>query len=183
MPHGESALANIVAAGNDPEALAEAIEQASFLDATPGDDRQKLRAARTRLKKMLKDEEVKKQAAVAKSAADRSPHTKESYDTGEFAALIEKYEKLNWKIISKPGGATVKPDDFYTLYGFHMVALNGENTAERPMWTEKGGLDFEGRAKWDAWAAVKGTKPEKAKLEFVRAYYEFPVKALYTDTR
>jgi hypothetical protein len=43
MPHGESALANIVAAGNDPEALAEAIEQASFLDATPGDDRQKLR--------------------------------------------------------------------------------------------------------------------------------------------
>ncbi len=49
-----------------------------------------------------------------------------------------------------------------------MVAVNGENTAERPMWTEKGGLDFEGRAKWDAWAAVKGMKPEKAKLEFVR---------------
>ena len=49
-----------------------------------------------------------------------------------------------------------------------MVAVNGENTSERPMWTEKGGLDFEGRAKWDAWAAVKGTKPDKAKLEFVR---------------
>ena len=49
-----------------------------------------------------------------------------------------------------------------------MVAVNGENTAERPMWTEKGGLDFEGRAKWDAWAAVKGMKPDKAKLEFVR---------------
>jgi acyl-CoA-binding protein len=49
-----------------------------------------------------------------------------------------------------------------------MQALNGENTAERPMWAEKGGLDFEGRAKWDAWTAVKGMKPEKAKLEFVR---------------
>lgn len=23
------------------------------------------------------------------------------------------------------------------------------------MWAEKGGLDFEGRARWDAWAAVK----------------------------
>ena len=30
---------------------------------------------------------------------------------------MEKYEKLNWRIISKPGGATVKPDDFYVLYG------------------------------------------------------------------
>lgn len=30
---------------------------------------------------------------------------------------MEKYEKLNWRIISKPGGATVKPDEFYTLYG------------------------------------------------------------------
>lgn len=41
----------------------------------------------------------------------------QSYDAAEFAALVEKYEKLNWRIISKPGGATVKPDDFYTLYG------------------------------------------------------------------
>ncbi len=41
----------------------------------------------------------------------------QSYDVTEFPLLIEKYEKLNWKIISKPGGATVKPDDFYTLYG------------------------------------------------------------------
>lgn len=49
-----------------------------------------------------------------------------------------------------------------------MVAVNGENTMERPMWTEKGGLDFEGRAKWDAWDAVKRMKPDKAKLEFVR---------------
>ena len=47
----------------------------------------------------------------------------------------------------------------------------------------QGGLDFEGRARWDAWAAVKGTAPAKAKLEFVRTYYEFPVRSLYTDTR
>ena len=49
-----------------------------------------------------------------------------------------------------------------------MQAEKGDNTTERPMWAEKGGLDFEGRAKWDAWMAVKGVKPETAKLEFVR---------------
>jgi hypothetical protein len=44
-PAGDAsaALAALHAAGDDLEALAEAIERASFLDATPGDDRQKLR--------------------------------------------------------------------------------------------------------------------------------------------
>jgi len=51
---------------------------------------------------------------------------------------------------------------------YHMMAENGENTGERPMWAEKGGLDFEGRAKWDAWTALKGMKADRAKLEFVR---------------
>jgi acyl-CoA-binding protein len=54
-----------------------------------------------------------------------------------------------------------------------MEALNGPNSAERPMWAEKGGIDFEGRAKWDAWTAVKGMKPDKARLEFVRVRASF----------
>lgn len=70
--------------------------------------------------------------------------------------------------LSQDGPDNDQNDMFLLGCSFHMVAVNGENTAERPMWTEKGGLDFEGRAKWDAWAAVKGTKPEKAKLEFVK---------------
>lgn len=41
-----SALAALASAGNDLQALAEAIAEASFLDATPGNDRQKLRGAR-----------------------------------------------------------------------------------------------------------------------------------------
>jgi acyl-CoA-binding protein len=44
----------------------------------------------------------------------------------------------------------------------------GDNKAERPMWAEKGGLDFEGRARWDAWTQRKGLAPDKAKAEFVR---------------
>ena len=137
---------------------------------------------------------------------------------------MAKYEKLNWRMISKPGGATVKPDDFYSLYGcaapftsmstpvedttaavptvelqLHAAALwtctvirrtgrsrgsdcvatlparrlaqqvsEGDNKAERPMWAEKGGLDFEGRARWDAWTQRKGLAPDKAKAEFVK---------------
>ena len=38
-----TALAGLHAAGDDIEALSEAIEKAGFLDAVPGDDRQKLR--------------------------------------------------------------------------------------------------------------------------------------------
>lgn len=77
----------------------------------------------------------------------------------------------------------MKPDEYYNLYGLHMQVTKGDNTAERPMWAEKGGLDFDGRAKWDAWTGVKNAKPPKAKLNFVKAYYEAPVKAFYTDTR
>ena len=39
------AIAAFAAAGNDIDALEKAIEEASFLDATPGEDRQKLRGA------------------------------------------------------------------------------------------------------------------------------------------
>jgi hypothetical protein len=135
------------------------------------------------------------------------------------------YEGLKWRMISKPGGATVKPDDFYRcgvavegcwsgtaggakkgppflgkcsrcsctcsrtgqlcvtsplrhgtlphatlphatpcrLCGLAQQAAEGDNTTERPMWAEKGGLDFEGRARWDAWSAVKGVEAAQAK--------------------
>lgn len=43
MPDARSAVADLVAAGNDPSALADAIVNAGFLDDIPGEDRQKLR--------------------------------------------------------------------------------------------------------------------------------------------
>lgn len=36
------------------------------------------------------------------------------------------------------------------------------------MWAERGGLDFEGRARWDAWAALRGLDAAKARLRFVK---------------
>ncbi|KAK2079075.1 hypothetical protein QBZ16_002765 [Prototheca wickerhamii] len=173
-----------VAAAMDIESLEKALEEASFLEKIPGDDRQKWRAGRARLRKMKAEQAAKGGAATATAKpVEKSPHAKESYDAAEFATLVDKYEKLNWRIISKPGGATVKPDEFYALYGYHQQASQGDNATERPMWAEKGGLDFEGRARWDAWAAVKGMAADKAKLEFVKLYYEFPSKVLYSDTR
>lgn len=49
------------------------------------------------------------------------------------------------------------------LYGLAQQAVAGDNSTERPMWADKGGLDFEGRARWDAWAALKGVEAEQAR--------------------
>ncbi len=43
MVHGAAAVAALQAAGDDVEALTEAIQAASWIDAVPGEDRQKLR--------------------------------------------------------------------------------------------------------------------------------------------
>ncbi|KAJ9505086.1 hypothetical protein QJQ45_030476 [Haematococcus lacustris] len=181
----EQAVASLHSAGDDQEALEEAIQAAAFLDAIPGDDRQKLRAARFRLRK------IKEVAAKGVASADRSPHIKAEYNPAEFDVLtsvdqgqqVPRYEKLSWRMLSRPGGAIAKPDDFYRLYALHMQVTQGDNTTERPMWAERGGLDFDGRARWDAWTALKGLDTDKARLRFVRLYYEFTPAALYKDTR
>jgi acyl-CoA-binding protein len=56
-------------------------------------------------------------------------------------------------------------------------------TGERPMWAEKGGIDFDGREKWDHWKECESMDSEEAKLEFVRAYYEFSAKDVFQDNR
>lgn len=75
------------------------------------------------------------------------------------------------------------PDDFYRLYALAQQATSGDNAAERPVWAERGGLDFEGRARWDAWSAVKGVEAGAARLRFVKLFHELPASALYLDTR
>jgi acyl-CoA-binding protein len=36
-----------------------------------------------------------------------------------------------------------------------MQSKLGDCTIERPMWAEHGGIDFHGRACWDAWTELK----------------------------
>lgn len=78
---------------------------------------------------------------------------------------------------------TPHPDDFYRLYALAQQATAGDNTSERPVWAERGGLDFEGRARWDAWAALKGVASDAARARFVKLFHELPASALYLDTR
>ena len=51
------------------------------------------------------------------------------------------------------------------------------------MWAERGGLDFDGRARFDARAALRGVPADAARARFVKLYYEFSPKALYSDGR
>ena len=48
------------------------------------------------------------------------------------------------------------------LYGLYKQATLGDCNTEKP-----GFLDFKGKAKWEAWNAVKGKDKEVAKAEYV----------------
>ena len=117
-------------------------------------------------------------------------------DVAEFAKLKDTWETAHkWKIIPRPGGATMKPADFYTLYGAHHAAPRhacllaignshshhpsaacvqqatvGDVTGEKPMWAETGGLDFDGRERWESWEKLKGTSSQAAKELFCQTY-------------
>lgn len=53
-------------------------------------------------------------------------------------------------------------DTLLLLYSLFKQATAGEVTGSRP-----GMLDFTGRAKYDAWAQLKGTTPDTAKQRYV----------------
>lgn len=96
--------------------------------------------------------------------------SKAKYDIEKFDEKWEGLEKLRWRMVQMPGGAIKKPDAFYWLYGLGMQATEGDNDTERPMWAEKGGLDFEGRARWDEYEGRKGMDQEEAKQRFVEFF-------------
>ena len=49
-------------------------------------------------------------------------------------------------------------------------AENGDNPAEKPMWGETGGLDFDGRERWEAWTKLAGTSKADAQRAFCEGY-------------
>jgi acyl-CoA-binding protein len=77
----------------------------------------------------------------------------------------------------------VRPEVYYQLNGLSQQARFGDISSERPVWAETGGIDHDGRARWDGWSALKGVGKEDARLRFVRLYFEFAPSALYADTR
>ena len=61
-------------------------------------------------------------------------------------------------------GLPKRPDNdtLLRLYGLYKQATSGDVKGSRP-----GMLDPVGRAKWDAWAARKGTAPDEARRLYV----------------
>lgn len=53
-------------------------------------------------------------------------------------------------------------DDLLFLYAHFKQATDGDASGSRP-----GMLDVKGRAKFDAWAKLKGTKPDAAMKQYV----------------
>jgi len=93
-------------------------------------------------------------------------------DVSKFDELAESFPTLKWRLISRPGGATMKPVDFYRLDGAKKQVEIGDVNIEKPMWAEHGGLDFNGREAFDQWEKFKGYDKEKAKKAFCRVYAE-----------
>jgi diazepam-binding inhibitor (GABA receptor modulating acyl-CoA-binding protein) len=53
-------------------------------------------------------------------------------------------------------------EDMLRLYAYYKQASAGDATGDRP-----GAFDFVNRAKYDAWARLKGTETEKAMKSYV----------------
>lgn len=115
----------------------------------------------------------------------------------EYDKLAAGWEGLKWRMIPRPGGAgremgegetgegsllatvsypciprpgaTMKPDDWYAIYAT-VQQVGGDVKGEKPMWAESGGLDFDGRERWEAWQKLEGKSPAEAKAAFCAAY-------------
>ena len=147
------------------------------MDSVPGESRQALRKARALLLKIQTDK-------AGSNNTVRSQFAKDVYTVDEFAPLSGSYEGLSWRMVGRAGGATVKPDDFYRLYALQHQAVDGNCKTERPTWAERGGIDFDGIAKWEGWRAVADLSSDKAKIRFVRLFFELDGNVnLYKDTR
>ncbi|KAK3262498.1 hypothetical protein CYMTET_28651 [Cymbomonas tetramitiformis] len=115
-----------------------------------------------------KDEAQEEFKAIKKVEVDPSTIP----DVAQYAELTQKVAGLKWRVISRPGGATMKPNDFYRLMACITQVDKGDNTTEKPMWADHGGLDFDGRESWDAWTALKGKSAEDAKKTFCLTWAE-----------
>ena len=80
----------------------------------------------------------------------------------EYDDLQAKWEGLKWRLIPKPGGAVTKPDDWYKLWAATQQIVEGDVPGDKPLWAKTGGLDFDGRDRWEAHKALKGQSTDEA---------------------
>ncbi|CDS12370.1 hypothetical protein LRAMOSA04565 [Lichtheimia ramosa] len=82
------------------------------------------------------------------------------------SAEFEKAAKEVNELKNKPSN-----DELLKLYGLYKQATVGDVNTDRP-----GGFDFKGKAKWDAWNALKGKSQEDAEKEYIAFVEELKAK-------
>ena len=75
----------------------------------------------------------------------------------DLKALFEQAQKDVKTLTRKPSN-----EDLLTLYSLFKQGASGDVTGARP-----GMLDMVGRAKFDAWAKLKGTKTDDAMKQYI----------------
>jgi diazepam-binding inhibitor (GABA receptor modulating acyl-CoA-binding protein) len=75
----------------------------------------------------------------------------------DLKALFEQAQKDVKTLTKKPSN-----DDLLALYSLFKQGSNGDVAGDRP-----GMLDMINRAKYDAWAKLKGTKPDVAMQKYI----------------
>ena len=78
-------------------------------------------------------------------------------DTSSLQAAFEQAKASTAELTERPDNATL-----LKLYALYKQGSEGDVQGKRPGFT-----DMIGRAKWDAWAKLKGTSPEDAMQQYV----------------
>ncbi len=81
-----------------------------------------------------------------------------------MADLQKEFEQAIKRVQSAPADGEFKPSIEYQLkmYALYRQATGGDVSGKRP-----GMLDMVGRAKYDAWAKLKGMKKEEAMRQYI----------------
>lgn len=91
--------------------------------------------------------------------------------------LARHFEEVSLKIKDYGKGKSMSDDELLNLYSLFKQATQGDNTTSQP-WA----VQFEARAKWNAWTAHKGKSREQAQHEYVQLalrYFPEDVAAKY----
>lgn len=76
--------------------------------------------------------------------------------------LETKFKKAVWLVRNGPPEANKSNDEKLKFYSFYKQATEGDVKGEQP-WA----VQFEARAKWSAWSALKGMSKEEAMQKYI----------------
>jgi len=76
--------------------------------------------------------------------------------------LEKKFKKAVWLVRNGPPAPNTSNDKKLKFYSFYKQATEGDVKGDQP-WA----VQFEARAKWDAWAQLKGMSREEAMQKYI----------------